>query len=539
MFRELANAVECLDVACDLDEVAAGFALLDRVTAALTELVGRCDDAGLYDLDGSVSMAAWLRHNCGLSARTAAAICGRARKLRRLPVTTRAWCEGALTGDQVHAITANLKAHTIDSFAGGEGAIIPSLNALNVADTAQVMRAWSAAAAEPGSAPEPERALYLSETLDGRSELSGHLDAEDAAIVGGALRSAMTADGEADPPRRPAQRRADALVDVCRWYLEHRDHPASSRHRPHLNVIVDYDDLVVGQPGRLAHGPILDGPSVRRVACDAGINRVITTGRSTILDYGTTTHTIPPSLYNALVLRDRHCRVPGCDRPSAWCDGHHLRYWSDGGPTCLDNLVLLCRPAPSPDPPTTGLAPQIAARRHRRGHPPRRSPHHQPPTTMNPVGAAVPATAAAVAAEWWARGDKEGTSPMGANPQPGPPACTPRTPAVRFGLPRAHSDTTELTGRRSAGRRRGREEADDRRVAGTHRLAPPGFGHPSGRAPRLVSWKVDPLDISAGLGVAGKDAGRRRNRASAVRPRTQPAAVRPSRNTDLIGLPGH
>ncbi|MFZ0178952.1 MAG: HNH endonuclease signature motif containing protein, partial [Candidatus Dormiibacterota bacterium] len=45
----------------------------------------------------------------------------------------------------------------------------------------------------------------------------------------------------------------------------------------------------------------------------------------------------------ALNLRDQGCRFPGCDRPPAWTDGHHIIHWPDG-PTELDNLVSLCRP---------------------------------------------------------------------------------------------------------------------------------------------------------------------------------------------------
>ena len=39
--------------------------------------------------------------------------------------------------------------------------------------------------------------------------------------------------------------------------------------------------------------------------------------------------------------RDRKCRFPGC--ASRWCDAHHVVHWADGGPTSLDNLLLLCR----------------------------------------------------------------------------------------------------------------------------------------------------------------------------------------------------
>ncbi|MDQ6876544.1 MAG: HNH endonuclease [Candidatus Dormibacteraeota bacterium] len=44
----------------------------------------------------------------------------------------------------------------------------------------------------------------------------------------------------------------------------------------------------------------------------------------------------------ALIARDRGCRFPGCDRPPAWTDGHHLKHWADGGPTLPFNLALLC-----------------------------------------------------------------------------------------------------------------------------------------------------------------------------------------------------
>jgi hypothetical protein len=80
----------------------------------------------------------------------------------------------------------------------------------------------------------------------------------------------------------------------------------------------------------------------RRTRVRSAIHRVLTHGRSAILDYGTTTRTIPAPLYNTLIIRDRHCRFPGCDRPAAWCEGHHIHPWHTGGPTQLANLVLLC-----------------------------------------------------------------------------------------------------------------------------------------------------------------------------------------------------
>jgi hypothetical protein len=61
------------------------------------------------------------------------------------------------------------------------------------------------------------------------------------------------------------------------------------------------------------------------------------------LEVGRATRVITPAQRSALAVRDQGCVYPDCDRPLAWCDGHHLLHWADGGPTNLNNLALLCR----------------------------------------------------------------------------------------------------------------------------------------------------------------------------------------------------
>jgi 5-methylcytosine-specific restriction protein A len=145
--------------------------------------------------------------------------------------------------------------------------------------------------------------------------------------------------------RTAAQRRADALTEICRQWLDRSDRPHIGGERPHLNVLIDLSTL------RGAHcslsetdrGTVLDPDSVRRLACDASISRIIVNGHSQIIDVGRLTRTVPPATRRAIVTRDRHCRFPGCDRPPAWCDVHHIVPWARGGATDLDNLILLCR----------------------------------------------------------------------------------------------------------------------------------------------------------------------------------------------------
>ena len=79
----------------------------------------------------------------------------------------------------------------------------------------------------------------------------------------------------------------------------------------------------------------------RRLACDAGAVVMQHGLDGSVFDVGRKTRTIPPALRRALQARDRQCRFPGCN--ARRCDAHHVRHWADGGPTRLDNLVLLCR----------------------------------------------------------------------------------------------------------------------------------------------------------------------------------------------------
>ena len=169
-------------------------------------------------------------------------------------------------------------------------------------------------------------------------DLKGSFDAEHGEVLATALRLADSGDHEIPLSRRQGQ----ALVDIARWFLDHQHDRLGGRHRPHLNILIDHAALAAAEPGRTLAGVPLPGATVRKIACDANLHRVLTDGPSSILDYGRATRTIPPALYTSLVLRDWGCRFPGCDRPAHWCEGHHVRHWQDGGETNLPNLVLLC-----------------------------------------------------------------------------------------------------------------------------------------------------------------------------------------------------
>jgi hypothetical protein len=47
------------------------------------------------------------------------------------------------------------------------------------------------------------------------------------------------------------------------------------------------------------------------------------------------------AMMRALRYRDRECRFPSCG-PTRFTVAHHLVWWSRGGRTDLDNLLLMC-----------------------------------------------------------------------------------------------------------------------------------------------------------------------------------------------------
>jgi hypothetical protein len=50
---------------------------------------------------------------------------------------------------------------------------------------------------------------------------------------------------------------------------------------------------------------------------------------------------VPAAIRRAIALRDGGCQFPGCDNQIV--DAHHVVHGADGGETCRDNLVSLCR----------------------------------------------------------------------------------------------------------------------------------------------------------------------------------------------------
>ena len=88
-------------------------------------------------------------------------------------------------------------------------------------------------------------------------------------------------------------------------------------------------------------GPIPPA-TLQALACDAVLQAVVLDRSGAILDLGRTVRTVTPAQRRALLGRDRGCVIPSCHAAPSSCEAHHVRWWSTGGATDLDNLALVC-----------------------------------------------------------------------------------------------------------------------------------------------------------------------------------------------------
>jgi len=94
-------------------------------------------------------------------------------------------------------------------------------------------------------------------------------------------------------------------------------------------------------PARTGFGATLTARQVLALACHAELS-IIRWSDGIPLDVGRRYRTETPAIRRALEARDQGCRAPGCGMPAAWCTAHHLKPWSQGGTTSLQDTALFC-----------------------------------------------------------------------------------------------------------------------------------------------------------------------------------------------------
>jgi hypothetical protein len=326
------------------------------LAATTLHLIREIEGRNLPIAQEAASTAVWLRERLHISIHTARRTVDLAKTLDQRPTLDAALSTAAVNVEQAHIVAKTVHdladeaaADMVDlaekaliaEFADWEPAILRKAAHRILAHVAPEVadEADRRAAERDEKRAQRTRAFTLTNNGDGRFRVTGWLDAEAAAIVNAALDPLCKPDLE----RTPAQRRADALVEVCRLALRTEQLPDNGGDRPQVVITVPYDVVrkELGH-GQLDTGERLTAEQVRRLACDAHILPIVLGGQGQILDVGQQRRLFTGPLRRALVVRDGGCAFPGCDRPPQWCDGHHIRHWTDGGDTALHNGVLLC-----------------------------------------------------------------------------------------------------------------------------------------------------------------------------------------------------
>ena len=324
--------------------------LIDASNAQLLVMIAEMDRREIPQMEHGLSPTAWLKHFCRMSAAEASGTVKTSRSLTHMPEITEQAVAGNIppNGLKTLALTRDKRP---DHFVEHESVFAEIASYLDPQDLRRAVSHWEQqvdypAALEDTESARQRRRFYFSQGYGGMWSAAGDIDPESGHVISTALRS------HTDPVsfdlgdnRSYPQRNADALAEICRFWLDHNDDiSVSGGERPHITVTVPYE-ILTGNERRLGEidGNVVNPEAIRRLACDAGIVRIVTDGEGQPLDVGRRIRTVTPAIRRALELRDGGCVWPGCDAPASWCDAHHIIHWADGGVTALINLVLLCR----------------------------------------------------------------------------------------------------------------------------------------------------------------------------------------------------
>ena len=335
---------------------------IDRLEAEFIRRLHRFDQAHGALADGGVSTVSWLRAHCGMTVKAAAYRVHLARTLGELPATLDSARAGRASFSNVTMIAHLAEDVGVERVVPLESILVGAAETLDPGAVRTLTQATRLRLDPDGVLADDNHAherrwFECDQTYGGVFVLRGELDAEAGALVKTAI-DALSHGMSRGETRSGSQRRADALVDLAATQLRCGDHRDVHGQRPHLTVTVHADTLRAdtrqagadAQPAELRGVGPIHPETARRIACDAARTVVaiappaddsvaMAGTRVMPLSVGRATRTIPAHIRTALHLRDQGCRFPGCDRPPAWTDGHHVLHWGHGGASDLDNLV--------------------------------------------------------------------------------------------------------------------------------------------------------------------------------------------------------
>ncbi|MBM4488300.1 HNH endonuclease [Prescottella equi] len=347
---------------------------IERLQALRVAMAAEVDARAVsFDTLGFRSVKQWLAANTLLEVPAAARILALGRMLARQPEIADAFNSGdisaehaALIGKFCETPPRGMPNEALDSCRKVllDAASGPTATTTTVRTCISRLERIFESDELPPSEDTERNEFHASKTLNGRVAVKGDLDAVTGEMLLTAL-SALTKPGKPveDPAekRTPARQRADAFAEILRRYLDSGYAPIEGGERPHLSLHVNAADLARSESAHewtptddgsdlfgdkdiahLPHTGPLSIATARRIACDCHLTPIVMDD-GVPLNLGRTSRTVSKKQRRALIARDHGCAFPGCGTPPAHCEGHHVKHWADGGPTDLDNLVLLCR----------------------------------------------------------------------------------------------------------------------------------------------------------------------------------------------------
>ena len=302
-----------------------------------------------------------------------------ARKLRTMPHTRAALEAGDITVDHARRLERANRGRFRAMFTRDEELLVELATKTECwIDFHREITYWEQladdnAAEADASGRHAGRYVSLSETLDGRFRLDGNMDpiggTEVDTVLSGIERELFEEDWAVavaeygagnvtlDKLRRTAgQRRHDALVEMAR---RAKAAPADGQKpAPLVTVVVDYPTLL-GRICELFNKTVITPGQVADLLSEADIERVVFNPAGRPIDIGRRRRFFTGATRRAIEILDRSCtHEAGCDVPADECDIDHIKPYSDGGETIVDNGRARCKPHnPNRTRPITILGP--------------------------------------------------------------------------------------------------------------------------------------------------------------------------------------
>ncbi|MET4782484.1 DUF222 domain-containing protein [Glaciihabitans sp. UYNi722] len=158
----------------------------------------------------------------------------------------------------------------------------------------------------------------------------------------------VTSDGQMTDalpdPRSREQRQFDVLMGTLTAGLRRSETPRGTRSLTTVMAVVRLEDLRNGTGvGWIddVEEPV-SAATIGQLACDAGFRRILLGDHGEVLHLGRRERLFTAAQRKALAVRDGGCVWENCTAPPGWCEAHHVIEYENGGPTDIDNGVLLC-----------------------------------------------------------------------------------------------------------------------------------------------------------------------------------------------------